>query len=53
MVISGESGNSELFAYWVSDLESKEWIDKVETLDYSDISTNISNFSIKLNLKND
>uniref|UniRef100_UPI00404AFAF2 hypothetical protein n=1 Tax=Gelidibacter sp. TaxID=2018083 RepID=UPI00404AFAF2 len=53
MVISGESGNSELFAYWIADLESKEWIEKVETLDYSDISSNISNFSIKLNLQND
>ena len=53
MVVSGESGNSELFAYWISDLESKDWIEKVETLDYSDISSNISTFSIKLNLQND
>jgi hypothetical protein len=53
MIISGESGNSELFAYWIADLESKEWIEKVETLDYNDVSSNISNFSIKLNLEND
>ncbi len=51
ILINGGSSDSHTFSTWVSELEKKSWIHKVEILDYNDVTASSSNFSIKLLLK--
>lgn len=53
IIVSGASNNSESFSKWVADLETINWIQNVEILNYEDTSKVVSNFSIKLNLSHD
>jgi hypothetical protein len=53
ILISGDSTDSDLFSIWINELESYTWIEKIEIIDYSDLTNHISNFSIKITMKND
>ncbi len=53
MIFSGTSNNSNLYSKWITKLEKIEWIDHIEVIDYSDISKNISNFNLKVYLKDE
>lgn len=51
--ISGESNSSDQFSKWIVNLESTDWIKKVEIQNYEDESKSLSNFSLKLTIAND
>lgn len=53
IIISGESNNSEQFSKWIGDLEAIEWIKKVEISNYEDVSKSLSNFNLKINIRDD
>jgi Tfp pilus assembly protein PilN len=53
ILISGTSNSSESYSKWIADLESIDWVTKVEILSYADVSKSTSDFSIKLNLIDD
>ncbi len=53
ILISGTSNNSTSFSNWIASLESINWINKVEILNYEDMSLSKSNFNIKLNMTNE
>lgn len=53
IVVSGTSNDSALFSSWISLLEKKEWIDKVDITDYASASKATSSFKIKITLAND
>lgn len=51
--VSGESSNSSLFSKWITDLETNNLIDNIETSDYSNISKVNSSFSIIIKINNE
>lgn len=53
ILISGESNNSVEFSKWIADLETFDWIKKVEISNYEDTSKSLSNFSLKLTIVDD
>ncbi len=53
IIVSGDSSNSPLYSEWISTLENIDWIDHIEVLDYSDLKTTTSHFSIKINMAHD
>lgn len=53
IIISGESNNSAQFSKWIGDLEAIEWIKKVEISNYEDVSKSLSNFNLKINIRDD
>ncbi len=53
IIISGQSSNSEHFSEWISNLESKKWINKVEIIDYENSTMSLSNFTINLTTNNE
>ena len=53
IVVSGKSSDSQLFSEWISDLESSDWILKVEIIDYADQSKTVSDFKLKISLSHD
>jgi hypothetical protein len=53
IIISGESNNREQFSKWIRDLEAIEWIKKVEISNYEDVSKSLSNFNLKINIRDD
>ncbi len=48
ILISGISKDDAEFSKWLEHLEKWDWISSVETLDYDFVSTNVSNFLIKI-----
>ena len=48
ILVSGISKDGKEFSLWLEKLEKQDWISMVETLDYDYISTETSNFSIKI-----
>ena len=53
ILISGDSTDSEMFSFWIKELEILTWVEKIEIIDYSDLTNHISSFSIKITMKND
>lgn len=53
ILISGESSNNESFSSWINELESLEWIQKIEILNFSNVSASQSEFSLKIYLKDE
>lgn len=53
ILISGESNDSESFSIWINQLEDKNWIKKIEVVEYGDLSPTLSNFSIKIQMHYD
>ena len=53
LLISGDSTDSEMFSFWIKKLEILTWVEKIEIIDYSDLTNHISSFSIKITMKND
>ncbi|GAA3553788.1 PilN domain-containing protein [Snuella lapsa] len=53
IVISGISNDSSTFSKWMTNLESFNWVDKVNIANYEDVSESVSDFSIKLDITND
>lgn len=53
IIITGNSNDKPVFSMWVDLLETKDWINSAEITDYSDISSSLSSFSLKINISND
>ncbi|MCR8667499.1 hypothetical protein NO995_07395 [Aestuariibaculum sp. M13] len=53
ILISGESSNNESFPLWINELEKLEWIQKIEILNFSNVSSSQSEFSLKIYLKHE
>ncbi len=53
IVVSGDSNDSELFSNWISVLENKNWIQKINILDYGASSKPTSSFSFKIIIQNE
>ncbi len=53
IIVSGQSSNSEHFSEWISNLESKKWINKVEIIDYENSTLSLSIFTINLTINNE
>ncbi|MGC1632943.1 MAG: hypothetical protein WA749_12605 [Gelidibacter sp.] len=53
LLVSGQSTSSNTFSNWVSLLEKKPWLNKIEVSDYSDISNAVANFTFKILLNHD
>ena len=53
IVISGSSNSSEIFSNWISQLGKMEWVFKVDIINYGLDSKTVSDFTIKIKLKND
>jgi Tfp pilus assembly protein PilN len=53
VVIEGASNDSEAFSNWISNLESKDWISKVDILDYGSTSLKSSGFKIEIDIVDD
>lgn len=53
MVVNGETHDGPSFSKWIADLESIDWIDQVEILNYEDTSANLSSFGLKIRIGND
>jgi Tfp pilus assembly protein PilN len=49
--VSGESNDSEAFSDWVSVLERKDWISRVDILVYGSASSKVSDFKIEIVLE--
>lgn len=52
IMMSGSSSNSKLFSKWINRLEQFTWIEKVDILDFGAASGPISDFEIKIIIKN-
>jgi hypothetical protein len=52
LIVAGKSANSKLFSEWITGLEAKSWVRKVEIMDYADVSKTSSTFEIKIMLSN-
>lgn len=50
ILIMGTCINSEDFSSWITHLETIEWIESVETMDYDYKNKNTSNFKIKISV---
>ncbi len=48
IVVSGTSSNSNIFSYFIKQLEDKPWIAKVAIMDYGAMASNTSNFKINI-----
>ena len=48
ITVSGTSSDSEVFSSWINKLEQKNWITKVDIIDYGSTSSNTSDFIIKI-----
>ena len=46
--VSGESNDSEAFSDWVSILERKDWVSRVDILFYGSASSKVSDFKIEI-----
>ncbi|NQX86678.1 MAG: hypothetical protein HRT67_12375 [Flavobacteriaceae bacterium] len=53
IILEGNSNNSQTFSNWLSLLDHKDWISKVNILDYGSASSKVSNFKIEIVLKDD
>lgn len=53
ILVSGQSTGSDTFSNWISLLEKKPWLNKVEVTDYADISNAVANFTFKILLDHD
>ncbi|WP_303316679.1 hypothetical protein Q4Q34_07700 [Flavivirga abyssicola] len=53
IIVSGDSNNSQQYSKWISILESIDWVNNIEVLDYSDLKKTSSHFSIKINMTDD
>lgn len=53
ITISGTSNSSDQFSKWITTLETKPWIHRVEVFDYSDATAKRSDFSLKLYIENE
>jgi len=53
ITITGDSNDKPVFSMWVDLLETKNWIYNAEITDYSDTSSSLSSFSLKININND
>jgi hypothetical protein len=53
IVLSGKSYQNELFTAWINSLNNLTWVHNVAILKYSDQNSKASEFSIKLNLKDE
>ncbi len=51
--VSGISNNSELFSIWISQLEQKTWIEKINIESYGSESKSNSDFSINIKLSDE
>lgn len=50
LLVLGSSANSADFSFWITTLESLEWIAKVETMDYDYKNKNSSEFKIQISV---
>jgi len=53
LLITGRSSNSATFSQWVANLDTYNWINNTEILNYEDVSKSNSTFKIKLNISHD
>lgn len=53
ITVSGSSNNSDNYSFWISELESVDWIENVSIINYGSASSNTSDFSIKIHLIHD
>lgn len=50
ILIAGHSTNSKSFSQWIAAMEAINWVQKVEIIDYADVSESMSTFAIKLTI---
>jgi len=53
ILVSGTSSESDSFSGWLSDLEKKEWVSKIDIIEYGSESNRLSDFSIKIIISNE
>lgn len=53
MLVSGESKDSDAFSNWVSQLEKKEWLTKLEVTNYADRTIEVAYFKFKIFINHD
>lgn len=51
--IEGRSGDSQIYSDWISRLERKDWVSKVNILDYGQAASKVSDFKIEIVLTDD
>jgi len=48
IIVSGESNESESFSNWIAQLETRDWVNKIDIVDYGAVDSNTSEFKIKI-----
>ncbi|MCB0745288.1 MAG: hypothetical protein KDC67_15370 [Ignavibacteriae bacterium] len=48
IIVSGQSNESASFSNWIAQLETEDWIKKIDIVDYGAVDSNASEFKIKI-----
>src|SRR5690606_135980 len=48
IIVSGQSNESTSFSNWIAQLETEDWIKKIDIIDYGVVDSNTSGFKIKI-----